>query len=84
MKPEAPRGIGIPEAAMRGSSMTPAFDAFDMLEKRADDLAGIVCVCELTPGKAVFIPHGWWHQVRASAGGVAVSVPVVALAADAR
>ena len=78
MKPEAPGRIGIPEATMRGSLMTPAFDAFDMLDKRADELAGIVCVCELMPGMAVFIPHGWWHQVRASAGGVALSVPVQA------
>jgi hypothetical protein len=78
MKPEAPGGIGIPEASIRGSSMTPAFDAFDMLDKRADELAGSVCVCELMPGMAVFIPHGWWHQVRAYAGGVAVSVPVQA------
>ena len=52
MKPEAPGRIGIPEATMRGSSMTPAFDAFDMLDKRADELAGIVCVCELMPGMA--------------------------------
>ena len=79
MRPEAPRGISITETTIRGSSMTPAFDAFDMLDKRADELVGIVCVCELTPGMAVFIPHGWWHQVRASAGGVAVSVPVQAV-----
>ena len=76
MKPEAPGRIGIPEVTLRGSSMTPTFDAFDMLDKRADELAGIACVCEMMPGMAVFIPHGWWHQVRASAGGVAVSVPV--------
>ena len=34
-------------------------------------------VATLTPGMALFIPSGWWHQVRASAGGVAISVPVV-------
>ena len=45
-------------------------------------------VCELTPGMAVFIPHGWLVAPRtrcraSAAGGVdAVSVPVVA--ADAR
>ena len=30
MKPEAPKRIGIPEATLRGSSMTPTFDAFDI------------------------------------------------------
>ena len=26
-------------------------------------------------GGGLFIPRGWWHQVRASAGSVAMSIP---------
>ena len=72
LPPGAPSRFSIAKHR-RGTRFVRDFDAFDVCTDGLSD-GGLAQVATLTPGMALFIPSGWWHQVRASAGGVAISV----------
>ena len=53
------------------------YDSFDDVRFQEGGSAYGVCqVVTLTRGRAVYIPSGWWHQVRSAAGTVGISLPV--------
>ena len=78
MPPRAPALLGVPGVSLLGTSMAASVDAFELLSANADRVRGIVQVARMTPGTALFIPHGWWHQVRSSGDAAALSIPVCA------
>ena len=78
MPPCAPSRLELTGSTRGEAKFGRDFDAFALAER--GETHGLSQVAELTPGMALFIPRGWWHQVRASAGSVAMSMPVVSSA----
>ena len=78
MPPCAPSRLKLTGSTRGEAKFGRDFDAFALADR--GETHGLSQVAELTPGMALFIPRGWWHQVRASAGSVAMSMPVVSSA----
>jgi len=75
MPPAAVPTLGLP--TMGDHKLVASYNAFDDDRFGPDgQWAGAMRVAKLTAGQALFIPHGWWHQVRSTPGCVGLSLAV--------
>ena len=77
LPPAAVTVLGLP--TMGQQKLDAKYNAFDDDRFASGGLGhGVMQVAVLSAGHAVFVPHGWWHQVESSPRCVGVSLAVQA------
>lgn len=75
LPPSAPASLKLPTFGV--SQLQRNYDlSGDARFAAGGEFEGVLQTAELAPGHAVYIPHGWWHQIGSEQGTVGLSMPV--------